>query len=337
MTDARRTVSATDATVTPPLMDRMGAALTRVRGRVSPGASLARVTWFRVGGPAELMVRPVDVDDLALVLAAKPAEVPLTVIGVGSNLLVRDGGIPGVVVRLGRGFADIEAEEGSFVRCGAAALDAHVATVAQQHGVAGLEFLAGVPGTIGGALRMNAGAYGREIKDVLVTAEALDPSGRLHMLEPGDMDLSYRHCGVPEDWVFVGATLKGTPGDTETIAARIADIKAQREDSQPIRTRTGGSTFANPEGRKAWQLVDAAGCRGLTLGGAQVSEKHTNFLLNTGTATAADIEALGEEVRRRVKETSGVDLRWEIRRVGVPADHPDAVTAAATDSTGDDA
>lgn len=339
MTDTGRR---TDTPATTPLLQRMGEALSRVRGRVSPGASLGKVTWFRVGGPAELMVRPVDVDDLALVLAARPADVPLTVIGVGSNLLVRDGGIPGLVVRLGRGFAEIEAEEGCFVRCGAAALDANVAKVAQAHGIAGLEFLTGVPGTIGGALRMNAGAYGREIRDVLVTAEALDPAGRLHMLEPDAMDLSYRHCGVPDDWVFVGATLRGEPGDPQAIAARIQEIRDQREASQPIRTRTGGSTFANPEGHKAWQLVDAAGCRGLTLGGAQVSEMHTNFLVNTGTATAADIEALGEEVRRRVQETSGIPLRWEIRRVGVPADDPRAITPAADASgaeteTGDDA
>lgn len=321
-----------------PLMDRMGEALARVRGRVSVGASLAKVTWFRVGGPAELMVRPVDVDDLATVLAARPAGVPLTVIGVGSNLLVRDGGVPGLVLRLGRGFAEIEAEDGGFVRCGAAALDAHVATVAQQAGIAGLEFLTGVPGTIGGALRMNAGAYGREIKDVLVTAEALDGAGRLHTLRPQDMDLSYRHCGVPQDWVFVAATLKGEAGaDPEAIAARIAEIRRQREDSQPIRTRTGGSTFANPDGHKAWQLIDAAGCRGLTLGGAQVSEKHCNFLLNTGAATAAEIEALGEEVRRRVHAASGIELRWEIRRIGVPAGHPDAITPAPAAEEGDDA
>ncbi|WP_404379378.1 UDP-N-acetylmuramate dehydrogenase [Caenispirillum salinarum] len=331
--DPRRKAALPDT----PLARRLGDALVRVRGRASAGADLARITWFRVGGPAELMIRPVDVDDLAIVLAAKPADVPLTVIGVGSNLLVRDGGIPGITVRLGRGFAEIEAEDGRFIRAGAAALDANVAKVARDHGIAGLEFLTGVPGTMGGALRMNAGAYGREIKDVLITAEALDPSGRLHTLRPEDMDLSYRHCGVPEDWVFVAATLKGEPGDPQAIAARLDEIRAQREDSQPIRTRTGGSTFANPEGHSAWKLVDAAGCRGLTIGGAQVSEKHTNFLINTGTATAADLEALGEEVRRRVKETSGVELRWEIRRVGVPADHPDAITAADTSETGDDA
>ena len=319
-----------------PLLLRMGEALARVRGRVSAGADLAKVTWFRVGGPAELMIRPVDVDDLAVVLAARPADVPLTVIGVGSNLLVRDGGVPGVVVRLGRGFADIEAEAGGFVHCGAAALDATVAAVAQDAGIGGLEFLTGVPGTIGGALRMNAGAYGREIKDVLVTAEALDTEGRLHTLRPEDMGLSYRHCDVPEDWVFVAATLKGEPGaDPTAIAERIAEIRRQREDSQPVRTRTGGSTFANPDGHKAWELIDAAGCRGLTIGGAQVSEKHCNFLLNLGDATAADVEALGEEIRRRVLAASGITLRWEIRRIGVPADHPLAILPAC--DHGDDA
>ncbi len=319
-----------------PLLLRMGEALARVRGRVSAGADLAKVTWFRVGGPAELMIRPVDVDDLAVVLAARPADVPLTVIGVGSNLLVRDGGVPGVVVRLGRGFADIEAEAGGFVHCGAAALDASVAAVAQDAGIGGLEFLTGVPGTIGGALRMNAGAYGREIKDVLVTAEALDTEGRLHTLRPEDMGLSYRHCDVPEDWVFVAATLKGEPGaDPTAIAERIAEIRRQREDSQPVRTRTGGSTFANPDGHKAWELIDAAGCRGLTIGGAQVSEKHCNFLLNLGDASAADVEALGEEIRRRVLAASGITLRWEIRRIGVPADHPRAILPAC--DHGDDA
>lgn len=319
-----------------PLLLRMGEALARVRGRVSAGADLAKVTWFRVGGPAELMIRPVDVDDLAVVLAARPADVPLTVIGVGSNLLVRDGGVPGVVVRLGRGFADIEAEAGGFVHCGAAALDASVAAVAQDAGIGGLEFLTGVPGTIGGALRMNAGAYGREIKDVLVTAEALDTEGRLHTLRPEDMGLSYRHCDVPEDWVFVAATLKGEPGaDPAAIAERITEIRRQREDSQPVRTRTGGSTFANPDGHKAWELIDAAGCRGLTIGGAQVSEKHCNFLLNLGDASAADVEALGEEIRRRVLAASGITLRWEIRRIGVPADHPRAILPAC--DHGDDA
>lgn len=330
------TVAATQIPTTT-LARRMAGTLARVRGRISAGTELARVTWFRVGGPAELMVRPVDADDLAVLLAGKPADVPLTVIGVGSNLLVRDGGIPGLTVRLGRGFAEIEAEDGCFIRAGAAALDANVAKVACDNGIAGLEFLTGVPGTMGGALRMNAGAYGREIKDVLVTAEALDPSGRLHTLRPEDMDLSYRHCGVPADWVFVAATLKGEPGDPTAIAARLEEIRDQREASQPIRTRTGGSTFANPEGHSAWKLVDAAGCRGLTLGGAQVSEKHTNFLINTGTATAADLEALGEEVRRRVKDASGIELRWEIRRVGVPADHPDAITPEQTSAMGDDA
>lgn len=301
-----------------PLIERLPA----VRGRLTENAPLAGITWFRVGGAAEVMFRPADRDDLAAFLADKPADVPVTVIGVASNLLVRDGGIPGVVIRLGRGFADIKVT-GTTVEAGAAALDVNVARSAAEAGVAGLEFLVGVPGTIGGALRMNAGAYGREMTDVTVAAEAFDPTGRLHRLSHAELGFSYRHCAVGEDWIFVAATLTGEPGAPEAIAARMRDIQEAREASQPIRTRTGGSTFANPtdpkaQGRKAWQLIDAAGCRGLTRGGAMVSEKHCNFLINTGTATAADLEGLGEEVRRRVFEATGVSLQWEIRRVGLP-------------------
>ncbi|HTZ81108.1 MAG TPA: UDP-N-acetylmuramate dehydrogenase [Stellaceae bacterium] len=296
------------------LIDR----LPPVRGRLSENAPLAPVTWFRVGGPAEVMFRPADVEDLAAFLAAKPAEVPVTVIGVASNLLVRDGGVDGVVIRLGRGFTTVEAK-GTIVEAGAAALDLNVALAAREAGLGGLEFLSGVPGTIGGALRMNAGAYGSEIKDVLLSAEAVDPGGSRHTLTPAEMQLSYRHCGVPEDWIFTGARLVGVPVAAEEIQRRMAEIQAQREASQPIRARTGGSTFANPPGHKAWELIDRAGCRGLARGGAMVSEKHTNFLINTGTATAADIEGLGEEVRRRVFEQFGVTLEWEIRRIGRPA------------------
>jgi UDP-N-acetylmuramate dehydrogenase len=301
------------------LIDR----LPPVRGRLTENAPLDRVTWFRVGGPAEVMFRPADRDDLAQFLAAKPAGVPLTVIGVGSNLLVRDGGVPGVVLRLGRGFADIAAE-GTRVRAGAAALDLNVALTAAEAALAGLEFLSGIPGTIGGALRMNAGAYGHEIKDVIAEAEALDARGGLHRLDRAALGLSYRHSAVAEDWIFTGAVLQAAPGERAEIARRMQEIQWVREDSQPVRSRTGGSTFANPEepaarGRKAWQLIDAAGCRGLRRGGAMVSEKHCNFLINTGDATAADLEALGEEVRRRVHETSGIQLRWEIRIIGVPA------------------
>lgn len=300
------------------LIDR----LPQVRGRLTENAPLAGITWFRVGGAAEVMFRPADREDLVTFLAGKPADVPVTVIGVASNLLVRDGGVPGVVIRLGRAFAEIRVD-GSYVEAGAAALDLNVARTAAEAGVAGLEFLCGVPGTIGGALRMNAGAYGREMKDVTFSAEALDPEGRLHRLSPTQLGFTYRHCAVPEDWIFLSAVLEGRPDTPSAILARMEEIQTAREASQPIRTRTGGSTFANPTdpkaaGRKAWELIDAAGCRGLRRGGAMVSEKHCNFLINTGTATAADIEGLGEEVRRRVFEATGVSLEWEIRRVGLP-------------------
>lgn len=301
------------------LLDR----LPEVRGRYTENAPLSGITWFRVGGPAEVAFRPLDREDLAAFLRAKPADVPLTVIGVGSNLLVRDGGIPGVVLRLGRGFTTIQVE-GNDVVCGAACLDRNVAEAAKQASLGGLEFLAGVPGTIGGALRMNAGAYGREIKDALVAADAVDPGGKIHTLGLEDLGLTYRHSSVPADWIFVGARLRGRPDEPEAIARRIAEVQQSRSDSQPIRSRTGGSTFKNPApeqsgGLKAWQLIDKAGCRGLKRGGAQVSEQHCNFLINTGSATAADLEALGEDVRDRVENDSGVRLEWEIRRIGVPA------------------
>lgn len=302
------------------LIDR----LPRVRGRLTEAASLAAVTWFRVGGPAEVLFKPADAQDLADFLAARPADIPLTVIGVGSNLLVRDGGVPGVVVRLGRGFAPIE-RDGEALLCGAAALDLNVALHARDAGIGGLEFLSGIPGTIGGALRMNAGAYGREMTDVVLHADAIDPRGIRHRLAHDALGFGYRHCAVPEDWIFVAAALRAAPGDPAAVQARIAEIQAAREASQPIRARTGGSTFANPDdpraaGRKAWQLIDLAGCRGLRRGGAQVSEKHCNFLVNDGDATASDIEALGEEVRARVAARFGVELRWEIRRIGVAAE-----------------
>jgi UDP-N-acetylmuramate dehydrogenase len=295
------------------LLDR----LPRVRGRLTEHAPLGPMTWFRVGGPAEVLFRPADVEDLAAFLAEKPADVPVTVLGVASNLLVRDGGIQGVVVRLGKGFADV-AIEGESVHTGSGALDSNVALACQQAGVAGLEFLSGIPGTVGGNLRMNAGAYGTEIKDVLEKAIALDPTGTRHELSPAEMGLAYRRCGVPADWIFIGATFHGRKGDPAAIASRIREIQDAREATQPVRSRTGGSTFANPPGRKAWQLIDEAGCRGLKRGGAMVSEKHTNFLINTGNATAADLEGLGEEARRRVFETSGITLEWEIKRVGRP-------------------
>ncbi|MGH6932378.1 MAG: UDP-N-acetylmuramate dehydrogenase [Dongiaceae bacterium] len=305
------------------LMPRLIERLPAVRGRLTEDAPLAGITWFRVGGPAEVMFRPADRDDLTTFIAGKPRDVPVTVIGVGSNLLVRDGGVPGVVVRLGKGVADV-AVDGNTLRVGAAMLDLNVAFAARDAGLGGLEFLSGIPGTIGGALRMNAGAYGREMKDVTIAAETIDPKGRLRRLGLEQLGLAYRHSGVPEDWIFLSAELTGVPDDAAAIARRMQDIQQRREASQPIRTRTGGSTFANPPGHEAWRLIDRAGCRGLRLGGAEVSEKHCNFLINTGAATAADLEALGKEVRRRVKSTSGIELTWEIRRIGVSARGPGA-------------
>ena len=301
---------------TPAAPQRLIERLPPVRGRLTENAPLAQLTWLRVGGPAEVMFRPADAEDLAQFLARKPKDVKVTVIGVASNLLIRDGGVKGVVVRLGRGFVEIESQD-EEITAGAGALDLNVALSACAAGIAGLEFLSGIPGTIGGGLRMNAGAYGAEFKDVLVSATAFDAKGKRRELAPAEMDLSYRHCGVAEDWVFVSARFKGKRDETQAIGARMAAIQAQREESQPIRARTGGSTFANPPGHKAWELIDKAGCRGLKLGGAQVSSKHANFLINTGEASAADVENLGEEVRRRVLEKSGVSLEWEIKRIGV--------------------
>jgi len=296
----------------PRLIDRLPA----VRGQMTADASLAEYTWFRVGGPVDALFQPADLDDLVDFLAAKPADVPVTVIGVGSNLLVRDGGVRGVVVRFGRALAKVERVGDDMIRAGAGAVDPAVAAFARDAGLAGLEFLTGVPGTIGGALRMNAGAYGGDMQQIVVSATLLDAQGALKPLTAEEIGFSYRHTDVPEDWIFVECLLRGKPGDTAEIAAKMAAIRAAREDSQPLRTRTGGSTFANPPENQAWKLIDEAGCRGLRVGGAQVSEKHCNFLLNLGDATAADIETLGEEVRARVKAASGVELRWEIRRIG---------------------
>ncbi|WP_372623444.1 UDP-N-acetylmuramate dehydrogenase [Falsiroseomonas sp.] len=291
------------------------AALPPLRGRVQAGAPLAPVTWFRVGGPAEWLVRPADLDDLLLLLRDLPESVPLTVIGAASNLIVRDGGVRGAVLRLaGRAFGGIE-RDGEGIVAGAAALDATVAEHAAAAALGGLEFLCGIPGTIGGAVAMNAGAYGVEVKDVLDWAEVATPSGLLR-LSAAEFGFAYRAAALPPRGVVVRARFRAVPGDAAAIAARMAEIRAARESTQPVRARTGGSTFKNPPGHKAWALVDAAGCRGLTRGGAQVSELHTNFLLNTGGASASDIEGLGEEVRARVKAQSGVDLEWEIKRVG---------------------
>jgi UDP-N-acetylmuramate dehydrogenase len=291
------------------------AALPPLRGRVQAGTPLAPFTWFRVGGPAEWLVRPADLDDLLLLLRDLPEAVPLTVVGAASNLIVRDGGVRGVVLRLaGRAFGGIEVD-GEGVIAGAAALDAMVAEHAAAASLVGLEFLCGIPGTVGGAVAMNAGAYGTEVKDVLDWAEVATPTGLLR-LSAVDLAFAYRKSVLPPRSAVVRARFRARPGDASAIAARMAEIRASREATQPVRARTGGSTFKNPPGHKAWALVDSAGCRGLVLGGAQVSEKHTNFLLNTGTATAADIEGLGEEVRARVKAASGVDLEWEIKRIG---------------------
>ena len=292
------------------LIDR----LRKPRGRLTANAPLGPQTWFRAGGNAEALFRPADVEDLASFLHDLPGDVPVTVLGVGSNLLVRDGGIKGVVVRLMRGFTGIEVE-GSEVVAGAGALDLNVALTARDHSLAGLEFLSGIPGTVGGALRMNAGAYGGETAEVLLSCEAVDRGGHLHKATAAQMGFSYRHSEAPADWIFTSARFKAAPGDQLAIARRINEIDSARTESQP-RSRTGGSTFVNPPGHKAWELIDQAGCRGLRLGGAQVSEKHANFLINTGDATATDIEALGEEVRRRVLEKTGVRLEWEIRRIG---------------------
>lgn len=296
------------------LLDRLPA----VRGNYEPFAALAATTWFRVGGPAEVLFTPADAEDLATFMNGKPADVPVTIIGLASNLLVRDGGIPGVTIKLGRAFNTIEVD-GTTVRCGGSAVDASVATSARDHGVAGLEFLTGIPGTIGGAVRMNAGAYGREIQDVLISAIAMDDSGIVHKLTREDLGFSYRHCATDANWVFIGAELKGITGNADEITKRIREIRAEREDTQPVQSRTGGSTFANPPEAKAWELIDRAGCRGLIRGGAMISEKHCNFLINTGNATASDIEGLGDEARRRVRDVTGIPLTWEIRRVGVAA------------------
>ena len=299
--------------ITPDLKSRMP----ELRGRLMANQPLADLTWFRVGGPAQALFMPEDADDLAYFLRHLPAEIPVAVIGLGSNLIVRAGGVPGVVIRLGRGFNDIAVEAGNRVRAGAAVPDVKVARAAADAGIAGLAFLRGIPGAIGGALRMNGGAYGRETKDVLIEARALDREGRAHVLSSADMHYSYRHCGAPEDLIFTQALFQGEPGDKAAITAEMDKITQSREATQPIKSRTGGSTFKNPPGEKAWALIDAAGCRGLTIGGAQVSELHCNFLINLGGATAADIETLGETVRARVKAQSGVELEWEIKRIGV--------------------
>jgi UDP-N-acetylmuramate dehydrogenase len=292
------------------------ARLPRVRGPYTANAAIRDLTWFRAGGPADVLFIPADADDLAAFLAGCPADIPVLVIGVGSNLLVRDGGVPGVVVRLGRGFMNITREGETRLRAGAAVLDVALAKAALEAGLAGLEFMRGIPGGVGGGLRMNAGAYGREFKDTLVEAVALTRTGGRVVLSNAEMGFSYRKSAVSPDLIFIEGLFEGTPGDKVEIEARMNEITRSREATQPIRSRTGGSTFKNPPGHKAWQLIDAAGCRGLRHGDAEVSTLHCNFLINHGKASGNEIEALGEEVRARVKAQSGVELEWEIKRVG---------------------
>jgi UDP-N-acetylmuramate dehydrogenase len=292
------------------------ARLPRVRGPYTANAAIRDLTWFRAGGPADVLFIPADADDLAAFLAGCPADIPVLVIGVGSNLLVRDGGIPGVVIRLGRGFMNITREGETRLRAGAAVLDVALAKAAMEAGLAGLEFMRGIPGGVGGGLRMNAGAYGREFKDTLVEAVALTRTGARVVLSNAEMGFSYRKSDVKADLIFIEGLFEGTAGDKAEIEARMNEITRSREATQPIRSRTGGSTFKNPPGHKAWQLIDAAGCRGLRHGDAEVSTLHCNFLINHGKASGNEIEALGEEVRARVKAQSGVELEWEIKRVG---------------------
>lgn len=299
--------------------------LTDIRGKLSSDASLGKIGWFKCGGNAEYLFKPADIQDLQYFMQQNSGE--LYIFGALSNTIIRDGGLDGTVIRLGREFSGIEYLGDQYIKAGTFALDANVSRFAADNGVAGLEFYSGIPGTIGGALRMNAGCYGRETKDVLVECEALDPSGELHILTPADLKMSYRHIELPEGWLFLSATFKGEKGQPEEIHNSIDDIKRKREDSQPIKEKTGGSTFANPsvediekaglpEGTKVWQLIDSVGGRGLMIGGAQMSEKHCNFMINTGEATSADLENLGEEIRRRVLDDTGISLRWEIRRIG---------------------
>ncbi len=302
----------------PDIVAALKAKMPTLRGRLLSNQSLAELTWFRVGGPAQVLLIPEDEEDLSYLLTNLPQDVPVTPIGLGSNLIVRDGGIAGVVIRLGRGFNDI-AVEGMRIRAGAAVPDVKVARAAQEAGIAGLSFLRGIPGSIGGALRMNGGAYGGETKDVLIEARGVDRRGVARVYNNADMGFSYRHSGVADDVIFTQALFQGVPGDAAGIAAEMNKITESGESTQPVKSRTGGSTFKNPPCHKAWQLIDAAGCRGLRRGDAQVSEMHTNFLINLGNATAADIEELGETVRERVKQNSGIDLEWEIKRIGVAA------------------
>ncbi len=300
----------------PDIVPQLKAAMPELRGRLLANQSLSEFTWFRVGGPAQAFFMPEDENDLAYFLQNVPAGIPLTVVGACSNTIVRDGGVPGVVVRLGRGFSAITVEESNRVRAGTAVLDAMVAKEALKAGIAGLAFLSGIPGSIGGALRMNGGAYGGETKDILIEATGIDRQGNIRTFTNAEMGFSYRRSSVPDDIIFTSALFQGRLGNPDEIAAEMADIKKKREKTQP-KNRTCGSTFKNPPGNSAWKVIEAAGCRGLVVGGAQISELHCNFMLNLGGATATDIETLGETVRERVKQNSGIDLEWEIKRIGV--------------------
>ena len=302
--------------------------LPKIRGRYSENAALGSVGWFRCGGTAEILFKPADLEDLQQFLNECSKEIPVTVLGVMSNTIIRDGGIPGVVIRPGREFAGIEKLDGNFIKAGASALDVNVATFAGEEGISNLEFFSGIPGTVGGALKMNGGAYGSETKDILEFANASDRNGVMHKLSAADMHMTYRHIDVPEDYIFTSAVFRGDVDAPSQILERMNEIKEKREASQPVKEKTGGSTFANPlpeelaaaglpEGTKSWQLVDNVGGRGLVAGGARMSEKHCNFMINTGTATSADLENLGEEIRRRVLEQTGLSLRWEIKRLGI--------------------
>ncbi|WP_432762821.1 UDP-N-acetylmuramate dehydrogenase [Altererythrobacter rubellus] len=296
----------------------MADTLPKVRGNLTPNAPLAKLVWFKTGGNADWLFEPADIDDLRDFLSALDRAMPVMALGLGSNMIVRDGGVEGVVVRLGKAFSGVKVLDDDQLECGGGASGILVSSTARDAGIAGLEFLRGIPGTVGGFVRMNGGAYGREVADILIDCEVMFPCGKLSRVPVEELAYSYRHSELASGSIVVSARFQGTPGDPAAIGAEMERIAKAREESQPLRTKTGGSTFKNPDGHKAWELVDAAGCRGLTMGGAQVSEKHTNFLINTGDATSGDIEALGEEVRRRVRENSGFELQWEIQRVGRP-------------------
>ena len=298
-------------------LERFQEVMPELRGRLKANSLMSEITWFRVGGPAQLLYTPADEADLSYFMKNKPVDLPITVIGLGSNLLVRDGGIPGIVVRLGRGFNSIEALGDNQIKVGTAVPDMKLARAAAEHGVAGLSFYRGIPGSIGGALRMNAGAHGGETRDYLVETRAVDYEGNIHTFSAEEMGHTYRNCALPYNFIFTEAIFKGQPGEKDEIEKANAEVVAYREEKQPVKDRTGGSTFKNPPGHSSWKLIDEAGLRGFTIGGAKVSEKHCNFLINEGDATGTDLETLGETVRKRVFEKSGVKLDWEIKRLGV--------------------